>query len=50
MTHWATCNKVSRNKRLNAVEEDKGDISEEVHVDEDELHALCLLEESENEQ
>ena len=35
---------------LNAVDEDKGDISEEVHEDEDELHAWCLLEESENEQ
>ena len=33
------------NRSLNAVEEDKGDISED-----DELHAWCLLEESENEQ
>ena len=32
------------------MEEDKGDISEEVHEDEDELHAWCLLEENENEQ
>ena len=31
----------------NAVDEDKGDISEEVHEDEDELHAWCLLEERE---
>ena len=29
--------------------EDKGDISEEVREDDDELHAWCLLEESENE-
>ena len=35
---------------LNAVDEDKGDISEEVREDEDELHAWCLLEESEDEQ
>ena len=33
-----------------AVDEAKGDISEEVREDEDELHAWCLLEESENEQ
>ena len=32
------------------MEEDKGDISEEVRKDEDELHAWCLEEESENEQ
>ena len=32
------------------MEEDKGDISEEVREDEDELHAWCLLEESEKEQ
>ena len=32
------------------MEEDKGDISEEVHEDENELHAWRLLEESENEQ
>ena len=38
------------NKSLNAVDEDKGDISEEVYEDEDELHAWCLLEENENEQ
>ena len=37
-------------KSLNAVEEDKGDISEEVRDDEDELHAWCLLEVSESEQ
>ena len=30
------------------MQEDKGDISEDVHEDEDELHAWCLLEESEN--
>ena len=35
---------------MNAADEDKGDISEEVHEDEDELHAWCSLEESENEQ
>ena len=40
----------SWNKSLNAVEEDKGDISEEVHEDKNELRAWCLLEESENEQ
>ena len=32
------------------MEEDTEDISEEVREDEDELHAWCLLEESENEQ
>ena len=42
--------KGSWNRSLNAAEEDKGDISEEVHEDGDELHAWCLLEESENEQ
>ena len=42
--------KLQWNKSLNAVEEHKGDISEEVHEDEDELHAWCLLEGSENEQ
>ena len=46
----ANCTKGSWNKSLNAVEEDKGDISEEVHEDEHELHAWCLQEESENEQ
>ena len=35
-------------RSLNAVEENRGDISEEVREDEDELHAWCLLEESEN--
>ena len=35
---------------MNAVEENKGDTSEEVCEDEDELHAWCFLEESENEQ
>ena len=45
----ANCTKGSCNKSLNAVQEDKGDTSEEVHEDEDELHAWCLLEESENE-
>ena len=44
------CTNESWNRSLNAVDEDKGDISEEVHEDEDELHAWCLLEESENEQ
>ena len=46
----ANCTNGSLNRSLNAVEEDKGDICEEVHEDEDELHAWCLLEESENEQ
>ena len=46
----ANCVQESWNRSLNAVEEDKGDISEEVREDEDELHAWCLLEESENEQ
>ena len=32
------------------MEEDKGDISEKVREDVDELDAWCLLEESENEQ
>ena len=32
------------------MEEDRGDISENVHEDDDWLHAWCLLEESENEQ
>ena len=35
---------------MNAVEEDEGDISEEVRESENELHAWCLLEESESEQ
>ena len=43
----ANCTKGSWNKSLNAVEEDKGDISEEVHEDPDELHAWCLLQERE---
>ena len=42
----AKCVKGSWNRSLNAVEEDKGDISVEVHQDDDELHAWCLLEES----
>ena len=42
--------KESWNRSLNAVEEDTGDISEEVREDEDELHAWCLLEDSETEQ
>ena len=46
----ANCGKGSWNRSLNAVEEDKGDIREEVHEDEDELHAWCLLEENETEQ
>ena len=46
----ANCTKESWNKSVNAVEEDKGEISEEVPEDEDELHVWCLLEESENEQ
>ena len=46
----AKCVKGSWNKSLNAVEEDKGDISDEVHEGEDELRAWCLLEESDNEQ
>ena len=46
------CTKGIWNRSPNAVDEDKGDISEEVREDEDEdeLHASCLLEESENEQ
>ena len=46
----ANCVKGNWNRSLNAVEEDKGDTSEDVHEDEDELQAWCLLEESENEQ
>ena len=46
----ANCVKGSWNRSLNAVEVDKGDISEEVHEDDDELRAWCLMEESENEQ
>ena len=46
----SNCTKGSWNRSLNAVDEDTGDISEEVHEDEDELHAWCLLAESENEQ
>ena len=46
----ATCTKGSWNNSLNAVQEDKGDISEELHEDEDKLHAWCLLEENEHEQ
>ena len=49
-THPVNYANGSWNKSLNAAEEDKGDITEEVHEDEDELHAWCLLEESENEQ
>ena len=44
------CTKGSRNRSLNAVDEDKGDIRQEVHEDGDELHAWRLLEENENEQ
>ena len=39
----------SWNRSLNAVEEDRGDISEEEHEDDDELHAWCLLKESDEE-
>ena len=46
----ANCAKGSWNRSSNSVEEGRGDISEEVHEDEDELRAWCLLEESENEQ
>ena len=46
----ANCVKGSWNMSRKAVEEDKEDISEEVHEDEDELHAWCLLEVSESEQ
>ena len=46
----ATCVKESWNRSLNAVDEDKGDTREKVHEDDDDLHAWCLLEESENEQ
>ena len=42
--------KESCTRSLNVAEEDEGDISEEVHEDEDELHAWCFLKESENEQ
>ena len=35
---------------MNAVDEDKGDISDEVREDEDDLHEWCLLQESKNEQ
>ena len=45
----ANCVKGSWNRSLNAVDEDKGDITEEVHEDDDELHAWCLLEEGEKE-
>ena len=45
--HIANYVQGSWNRSLNAAE---GDISEEVHEDGDELHAWCLLEESENEQ
>ena len=45
----AICVKGSWNRSLNAVEEDKGDCGK-VREDDDELHARCLLEESENEQ
>ena len=45
----ADCTKGNWNRSLNTADEDKGDISEEVHEDEDELHAWCLLEESGNE-
>ena len=46
----ASCVKGSWNRSLNAAEEDKGGISEEVHEDDDESHARCLLEENESEQ
>ena len=42
--------KGSWNRSLNAVKEDKGDISDAVSEDENELLAWCLLEESDNEQ
>ena len=45
----ASCVKAGWNRSLNAVDEDKGDISEEAHEDEDELYAWCLSKESENE-
>ena len=44
------CGKMHQGRSLNAVDEDKGDISEAEREDEHELHAWCLLEESENEQ
>ena len=37
----ANCTTGSWNKSLNAVEEDTGDISEEVHEDEDEFRCFC---------
>ena len=46
----AHCTKENWNRSLNAVDEEKGDIREKVHEDELELHAWCLLEESEKEQ
>ena len=46
----ANCVKERWNRSLNAVEEDKGDISPEVREGGDGLCAWCLLEESENEQ
>ena len=46
----AHCTKENWNGSLNAVDEEKGDIREKVHEDEVELHAWCLLEESEKEQ
>ena len=46
----ASCTMENWNRSLIAVDEDKGYISEGVQDDEDELHAWCLLEESENEQ
>ena len=46
----ASCVKGSWNRSLNAVEEDKGDISQEVREGGDGLCAWCSLEKSENEQ
>ena len=38
----ANCTKGSWNRSLDAADEDKGDISEEVHEDEDELHGVVF--------
>ena len=46
----AKCTKESWNSSLNAEDEDKRDITEEVHECEDEMRAWCLLEGNKNEQ
>ena len=47
LRHGSHCSHGNWNRSLKTVEEDQGDISEEVHQDEDGLHAWCLLEKSE---